>query len=169
MKNLELKVKCKDHRSALAAVKKIGAKYEGILKQRDVYFNLSPGRLKLRSINDIKHQLIYYKRANRASAKFSSYYLSEITHPKRVKKLLKEILGIKVIVNKTRKLFIWQNVRIHIDNVKKLGKFIEFEIVCSSPKDESGSTAKMKYLKKEFSISNNYILKSSYCDLLLKK
>ncbi len=169
MKNLELKVKCIDHRSALTAVKRIGAKFEGILKQHDVYFNLSPGRLKLRSINDTSHQLIFYKRSNRASVKFSNYYISEITHPKRVKKLLKEIFGIKVIVNKTRRLFIWQNVRIHIDSVNKLGRFLEFEIVCRTRREENVSAEKMKYLKKIFDISKNNILKSSYSDMLIKK
>lgn len=169
MKNLELKVKCKDHRAALYAVKMLDAKYEGILKQRDVYFNLSPGRLKLRTINADEHQLIFYKRSNRASAKFSNYYISKITHPKRARMLLKEIFGIKIIVNKLRKLYIWQNVRIHLDSVNSLGKFIEFEIVCKSLKDEKGSFEKMKYLKNIFNISNNDILRSSYSDMLIRK
>ena len=52
MKNLELKVKCTDHRASLKAVKLLGAESAGILNQRDVYFNLSPVRLKLRSINN---------------------------------------------------------------------------------------------------------------------
>jgi predicted adenylyl cyclase CyaB len=169
LKNLELKVKCKDHKQALKSLKLLNAEYAGILKQRDVYFNLSPGRLKLRSININVHQLIYYKRSNRASAKFSNYYISDIIHPKRVEMLLKEIFGIKIIVNKLRKLYIWQNVRIHIDTVSSLGKFIEFEIVCKSLKDEKGSFEKMKYLKNIFNISNNDILRSSYSDMLIRK
>ena len=169
MRNLELKIKCKDHTSALSAVKKLSAKYEGILKQRDVYFNLSPGRLKLRSINNERFELIFYKRLNRASAKFSNYYISEITHPKRVEKLLKEILGIKITINKTRKLYLWENVRIHFDTVNKLGKFIEFEIVCKTTRDENESREKMKYLKKIFNISKGDVLRSSYSDMLIKK
>ncbi len=169
MKNLELKVKCKDHTSALRAVKKLDAKYQGILKQRDVYFNLTPGRLKLRSINNERFELIFYKRSNRQMTKFSNYYISEITHPNRVERLLKEILGVKVIVNKTRKLYLWENVRIHIDSVSRLGKFIEFEIVCKTTRDENESRDKMKYFKKIFNISTGDILRSSYSDMLIKK
>lgn len=169
MRNLELKVKCNDHTAALSAVKILNANYEGILKQQDVYFDLTPGRLKLRSINNAQHQLIYYKRSNRASAKFSNYYIAEITHPKRVERLLKEIYGIKVIVSKTRKLYLWENVRIHIDSVITLGKFIEFEIVCNTKKEEKESHAKMKFLKKIFNISESNILRSSYSDMLNKK
>lgn len=169
MKNLELKVKCTDHRSALKAVKLLGAESAGILKQRDVYFNLTPGRLKLRSINNIEHQLIYYKRPNKASAKYSNYFISEISHPKRVEKILKEIYGIKVTVNKSRKLFLWQNVRIHIDTVYRLGKFIEFEIVCSNKIEEKESHEKMKYLIRLFNINKLNISKSSYSDIMLIK
>ncbi len=168
MKNLELKVKCKSHRAALKAVKLLHAEYGGILKQRDVYFNISPGRLKLRTINKTEHQLIYYKRHNKKTAKISNYYISEITHPKRVEKILKEIYGIKVIVLKSRKLYLWQNVRIHIDTVNTLGKFIEFEIVCRSQKDENESAEKMNYLKFLFGIQNKEVLKYSYSDMLIK-
>lgn len=169
MKNLELKVKCVDNRAALRSVKLLKARDMGILNQRDVYFEISPGRLKLRSINNSVHQLIYYKRSNRASAKFSNYYISEVTHPKRVENILREIYGIKVIVSKRRKLYLWKNVRIHIDTVRKLGKFIEFEIVCRSKLQETESAGKMRFLKDIFNVRKNRILSSSYSDLLIEK
>lgn len=166
MKNLELKVKCVDHKAALRAVKLLKARDMGILNQRDVYFEISPGRLKLRSINNSVHQLIYYKRSNRASAKFSNYYISEVTHPKRVENILREIYGIKVIVSKRRKLYLWQNVRIHIDTIRKLGKYIEFEIVCRSKLQETGSAEKMRFLTNLFNIEKGSILSTSYSDML---
>lgn len=162
-----MKARCADHKSILKAVKLPGTRNMGILKQRDVYFKLSPGRLKLRSVNNTIHQLIYYKRSNRASAKFSNYFISEIIHPKRVEKILCEIYGIRVIITKRRKLYLWQNVRIHIDTVDKLGKFIEFEIVCRSKQQESESAEKMKYLKRFFNIQKRDILKLSYSDIML--
>lgn len=168
MKNFELKVRCRDHRSALAVLKNLDAEYSGSLKQRDVYFNLSPGRLKLRTINNKEHQLIYYRRPDRDSAKFSNYYIVKAAHPVQLEKSLKEILGVKVVVVKLRKLFLWQNVRIHLDTVKALGKFIEFEIVCRSLKQEFQSSEKMKYIKKIFNINKNSILSSSYSDMMIK-
>lgn len=168
MRNLELKVKCNNHRQPLIAVKLLGARNAGVLDQKDVYFNLSPGRLKLRTINKSEHQLIYYKRPNTAAAKYSEYYISNIMHPMRVEKILKEIYSIKVTVKKYRKLFLWQNVRIHLDSVYKLGKFIEFEIVCMNKNDSKESFEKMNYLIRLFGISKNNILRTSYSDMLLK-
>lgn len=169
MRNLELKVKCTDHRQALKAVKLLGAINAGVLKQRDVYFNLKPGRFKLRTINKTEHQLIYYKRPNEASAKYSNYFISEIKHPNRVERILKDIYGIRVIVIKSRKLFLWQNVRIHLDKVFRIGTFMEFEIVCISKMEEKESYEKMKYLIRLFNIHKKNILKSSYSDILINK
>lgn len=169
MKNLELKVKYSDRKRVFNALKKLNAEYKGILHQRDVYFDISPGRLKLRSINNTIHQLIYYKRSNRATAKYSNYYISEISHPKNVEKILSDIYSVKVIVSKSRRLYLWQNVRIHVDNVYSLGKFIEFEIICNTILQENESLKKMKYLKEIFNIKNSDVLSSSYSDMILKK
>ena len=152
----------------MAALKKLDAGYIGILKQRDVYFNISPGRLKLRTINNKENQLIYYRRPGRVSAKFSNYYIVKAAHPVHIERSLKDILGVKVIVIKQRKLFLWQNVRIHLDSVNALGKFIEFEIVCRTSKQEFQSYEKMNYIKKIFNINKKYILSSSYSDMMIK-
>lgn len=169
MKNLELKVKYCDRKRVFNALKKLNAEYEGILYQRDVYFDITPGRLKLRSINNAIHQLIYYKRNNRATAKYSNYYISEISHPKNVEEILSDIYSVRTIVSKSRRLFFWQNVRIHIDNVYSLGKFMEFEIICNTILQENESLNKMKYLKEIFNIKNSDVLSSSYSDMIVKK
>lgn len=169
MKNLELKVKYCDRKKVFNALKKLNAEYEGILYQRDVYFDITPGRLKLRSINNAIHQLIYYKRNNRATAKYSNYYISEISHPKNVEEILSDIYSVRTIVSKSRRLFFWQNVRIHIDNVYSLGKFMEFEIICNTILQENESLNKMKYLKEIFNIKNSDVLSSSYSDMIVKK
>ncbi len=169
MKNLELKVKYCDRKRVFNALKKLNAEYEGILYQRDVYFDITPGRLKLRSINNAIHQLIYYKRSNRATAKYSNYYISEISHPKNVEEILSDIYSVRTIVSKSRRLFFWQNVRIHIDNVYSLGKFMEFEIICNTILQENESLNKMKYLKEIFNIKNSDVLSSSYSDMIVKK
>ncbi len=169
MKNLELKVRYCDRKRVFNALKKLNAEYKGILHQRDVYFDITPGRLKLRSINNTIHQLIYYKRNNRATAKYSNYYISEISHPKNVEEILSDIYSVRTIVSKSRRLYFWQNVRIHIDNVYSLGKFMEFEIICNTILQENESLNKMKYLKEIFKIKNSDVLSSSYSDMIVKK
>lgn len=167
MKNLELKFKCKDFIHALKAVKKLSALNRGVLKQTDVYFGIKPGRLKLRTINKTEHQLIYYKRANIKGSKVSNYYIENITHPERVKNILESIYGIKAVVIKKRRLYLFKNCRIHLDEVKGLGKFIEFEIVCLNYTDEQNAPRLMDFMKREFNVKINNIIKQSYSDLMI--
>lgn len=75
--------------------------------------------------------------------------------------------GIKVIVEKRRKVYIFKNARIHIDNVSGLGNFIEFEVIYSG--DEKQSEDLMKFLINKFALKQEDFIKVSYSDLLLQK
>jgi len=167
MKNIELKFRCKDFIHALKAVKILSAINKGVLKQTDIYFNIKPGRLKLRTINNAEHQLIYYKRANIKGSRVSNYFIEENYHLNRVENILESIYGIKAVVTKKRRLFIYKNCRIHLDEVKGLGKFIEFEVVCSNIIEEQNASRLMDFMKREFKVITNNIIKNSYSDLVI--
>lgn len=169
MKNLEIKARCKDHIAAVKALKNLNAEYKGVLRQRDVYFRVDSGRLKLRSINGSEHQLIYYRRSDKREARYSSYFIEQIRYPKVTEKLLRESLGVLVTVNKRRVLYLYENVRIHLDNVNGLGRFLEIEIVCSTKKETIATTTKMKMLKKEIGIKAKDLIGDSYSDMLLSR
>jgi adenylate cyclase, class 2 len=76
-------------------------------------------------------------------------------------------LGIVAVVNKTRRLFVLGNVRIHLDRVEGLGSFIEFEAV--APPGESDlvrSEARLSDLRRSFGILDTDLIGESYCDLI---
>ena len=168
MKNLEIKARCKDHAAAVKALKNLNAEYKGVLRQRDVYFRVDSGRLKLRSINGSEHQLIYYRRPDKKSARYSNYFLEMIRRPVEAEKLLQQSLGKLVTVNKTRKLYIYENVRIHLDTVRGLGGFIEIEVVCKTAGETRLAAKKMKMLLKELGIRHNDHIRYSYSDLIMQ-
>lgn len=168
MKNLELKSKYPNQKAAMRIAEDIGARYEGILNQEDIYFKISPGKLKLRIVNN-NYELIYYKRANVKSARESDYEIFRVKNGKELLRELKNILPVTVIVKKKRELYIYQNVRIHIDTVAGLGKFLEFEAVCRNKKDFKDAPAKLKKLIADFKIKTKDLIKVSYSDLLLNK
>lgn len=169
MKNLEIKAKCIDHSTAISALRKLNAEYKGILNQRDVYFKVSSGRLKLRSINRAEYQLIYYRRPDRKSARYSNYFLEKIRHPVETEKLLGYALGKLVTVNKKRVLYIYENVRIHLDTIRGLGKFIEIEVVCRTANETKMASIKMKMLTKALGLKSKDKISVSYSDILLLK
>jgi adenylate cyclase, class 2 len=169
MKNLEIKAKCKDFNCSKQAIKNIGAIYNGVLNQTDIYFQVKQGRLKMRIINNNRYEIIYYQRANSKTERYSNYEIVNLKNGKELLSLLTRSLNILCEVKKKRELYIYENVRIHLDTVEKLGKFIEFEIVCKSKTDEKEAPGKMKFLKKKFEIRKENLVKYSYSDIIFKK
>jgi adenylate cyclase class IV len=104
------------------------------------------GRLKLREIVGVRAELIQYERSNEARSRKSEYRLTPISHPEELKASLAAALGLRGQVEKHRHVLLWHNVRIHLDKVKSLGTFIEFEAVMSSGEDEPTGHARLKQL-----------------------
>lgn len=131
MKNIELKIKVNDFREIEKYLKVMGAKYHSVLSQKDTYFNCVKGRLKIREINNKNFELIFYQRPDKSINKLSNYSIMPINKAqlKRLKNILALSAGVKAIISKSRKLWLFKNTRIHLDNVDKLGKFLELETV----------------------------------------
>ena len=165
MKNLELKVNYPDFDKAKKVCKTINAKYSGVLNQADIFYNLKKGRLKLRNINNKRFEIIYYSRSNSKTEKISEYEIIRLRDELPIKKLLKEYLGVRGIVKKKRELYLYENVRIHLDSIRGLGKFLEFEIVCKNSDELRSAPAKMKKLKELFNISGKDLISVSYIDM----
>lgn len=168
MKNIELKISINDFRKISPRLRKIGAKNNGKLYQIDVYYNCKNGRLKIRSINNKKFELISYQRPNTNEAKISNYQVSNIkpSRFKKVKSNLDNKFGEKTIVKKQRILWIYKNTRIHLDKVYDLGKFLELETMAKKINLEQ---AKKEYneVARQLNISKYKKYNKSYSDLLL--
>jgi len=80
---------------------------------------------------------------------------------------LSAVLGISVVVSKTRRLFVLAGTRIHLDRVEGLGDFIEFEGVVSADGDPDQFAPLLADLRRSFDIGEGDLLSGSYSDLLL--
>lgn len=164
-KNLELKASCRSLAKALHIAEGLGARRKGILRQTDTYFLSGFDRLKLREIRGDHAELIFYRRPNTSSVRYSEYTVVRVSKPARVKKLFSKLFGIRVVVMKKRILYIYKNARIHIDSVAGLGSFIELEVLVLHGKKQAESL--MAVLKEEFRIREASIIGGSYSDILL--
>lgn len=166
MQNIEIKAKYPELHKARDIAKQIGAIFEGRQVQIDTYFAVEHGRLKLRESSRYGDQLIFYRRPDRTAPKMSNYTIFPISAAGDLKDMLRAALGIRQIVEKERDVFLYDEVRIHLDNVKNLGSFIEFEGVLASPDDASGTQTKVEWLMQQFRITPSDLLAHSYSDLL---
>lgn len=62
MRNIESKFRYTDHERVLARALEAGARDEGFLRQRDQFYEVPKGRLKLRTIDGVGGELIAYDR-----------------------------------------------------------------------------------------------------------
>ena len=143
--------------------------FKGLDCQVDTYFHTANGRLKLREGN-IENALIYYERKDMAGAKQSDVLLYQHKPDKALKDILIKVHGIKVVVNKIRKIYFIENVKFHFDTIKELGTFIEVEAI-----DNNGDIG-IKKLKEQckryadlFEIKSSDYISLSYSDLILNK
>ncbi len=75
-------------------------------------------------------------------------------------------IGITVVVCKTRRLFLWRQVRIHLDAVEQLGNFIEIEAVAPPGSDLVEEHALVQTLRKRLAITDKRLVARGYAEQL---
>jgi adenylate cyclase, class 2 len=70
------------------------------------------------------------------------------------------------VVTKSRRLFLFEGVRIHLDRVDVLGVFIEFEAVVPEDEDPANYTRLLDTLRERLAIRPEDLQRESYSDLL---
>lgn len=166
-RNVELKARDPDPARTLQRCREIGAVEAGSLFQRDTYFNVPRGRLKLREQEPAAAMLVQYLRPDEARARVSAYVLIEVPEPEKLKQALTDSLGIACVVEKQRRLFLWEEtVRIHLDQVAGLGDFVEIEAVAPAGSNLAREQAQSERLRRLLEIEDDGLVASSYADLV---
>jgi adenylate cyclase, class 2 len=167
--NFEFKARTTDLNGAEQTLLSRSPLFIGEDNQSDTYFNVQEGRLKLREGN-IENALIQYHREDLPESKTSKVVLYQHQPDHNLKQALANALGIKVVVEKKRKIYFIGNVKFHFDRVKNLGEFIEVEAI-----DTDGSIgldklqAQCRQYAELFAITESDYVAGSYSDLLLSQ
>jgi homotetrameric cytidine deaminase len=165
-RNVELKARDREPARSLERALALGAEDRGELRQRDTYFAAPAGRLKLREQEPGGAELIAYERADEAAARESRYRIAPVAEPAAVREALDAALGTTVVVDKRRRLLLWEGVRIHLDTVEGLGAFVELEGVAAEGSDLSAEAERVARLRAELGIADDDLLATGYADLL---
>lgn len=168
-RNVELKAHDPEPASTLAAALAFGAIDHGVLRQRDTYFAARRGRLKLREQEPGGAQLIAYERADEARARTSRYHLADVADPATLTAALDAALGIAVVVDKQRRLLMHDSVRIHLDDVRGLGTWVELEAVAVPGSDLTTEYANLARLRDALGLTDGRIVADGYAALLLAR
>jgi adenylate cyclase, class 2 len=163
--NIELKARLDDLPAARCVAESLATQRLGIQEQTDTYFRCTNGRLKLRQIGGQSAQLIWYLRPSDPRPKASDYYLVPAPQPETLIAALRAAMGVVNVVRKRREIYLWHNVRIHLDDVEGLGQFLEFEAVLSPEIDAAAGRQQLEQLTAQFRIRPGDLLAGSYTDM----
>jgi homotetrameric cytidine deaminase len=167
-RNVELKTRDPDPAATFERALTLGASDEGVLTQRDTYFAGTRGRLKLREQaggTEAGARLIAYVRPDHEEARTSAYRLAEVGDAAALGDALDAALGTLIVVDKRRRLLLYENVRIHLDEVDGLGSFVELEAVAGADSDLTREHELVARLREELALG--VPVAGSYSDLLL--
>lgn len=166
-RNLELKARLPSLDAAREIALRIATDRLPDQRQTDTYFSCTSGRLKLREIDGAQAQLVWYRRPDGFDVRTSDYILAPAIDGESLKAALAGALGVQCVVAKRREIFLFHNVRIHLDRVDGLGEFLEFEAVIGPDADEAISQQRLDALRAQFGIQDADLIPGSYRELVL--
>lgn len=165
--NFEFKARLKDDKMIRAALKRVRARYLGTDHQVDTYFRVPRGRLKVRE-GRIENALIFYERANAPRARKARIEMSLLPRRNSLCAIFRRTLKVLAVVDKRREIYFVGNVKIHLDNVRRLGQFIEVEALSRSGRVAAARKQALRF-QKLLGIAPADILSQSYSDMVLRK
>jgi len=165
MRNIEIKARVPDESHVRDYMRARGTQHE-IQYQRDVFFHASNGRLKVRCFRDGTGVLVAYDRPDSVGPKLSDYTLAPIADAASCELALTRSLGVRGIVEKQREIAIVGQTRIHLDEVRDLGLFLELEVVLRPGQDRAAGESIANKLMHELKIEPGDLLENAYIDML---
>jgi len=169
-RNIELKVRRPNARESGQTLGAMGAHLADSMTQSDTYLHASTGRLKLREIRreegDEVAELIWYERADASTYRDSNYLVVPVSDAALLKQALSAAYGTRGVVRKRREVWLYHNVRVHLDQVDGLGEFIEFEAVMSPGESDELSRTRLDELHGRLGLRAEDHESASYSDLL---
>ncbi len=168
-RNIELKAQDTDPSASLEVCRALGAEDRGMIAQRDTYFKVARGGLKLREEQPGRPHLIQFDRASEPQQRESRYRIIEVSDGTALCEALAAAIGIRGVVVKRRRLLLWQSVRIHLDEVEQLGTFIELEAVAPPDSDLAHEYRLVAELRDALGITDERLVALGYAEQLIRR
>jgi predicted adenylyl cyclase CyaB len=166
-RNVEIKARTSDWAALRKGVAEVSDSGPELLLQRDTFYAVPKGRLKLREFAEGTAELIYYERPDKIGLKTSRYTRTQIADAASMRELLGHILETKAVVSKRREVFLVDNTRIHLDEVDNLGTFIELEVVLTESQTDSDGERIASDLMERLGVRRADLVEQAYVDLLV--
>ena len=165
-RNVEIKARLDDVEAVRKRARELSGAEPEQLQQRDTFFSVARGRLKLREFADGSAELIAYERPDEAGPKLSSYGVYPATAPQALLAALSLAPGIRGVVTKQREVFLVGQTRVHVDRVAGLGAFVELEVVLRDAQTLADGERIARELLAQLGVNRSALVSGAYIDLI---
>ena len=165
-RNIEIKARIENVQTFALNVAAIADEGPIEIVQDDTFFRCESGRLKLRAFSKEKGELIFYRRADQRGPKESFFLVSPTSTPDTLRESLSLAYGQAGRVEKRRTLFLVGRTRVHLDQVKGLGHFMELEVVLEQGEPAEEGIREAHALMAKLSVQPSQLIEGAYVDLL---
>lgn len=165
-RNVEIKARVADPAALRVRVAALARAAPVMIGQRYTFFDVARGRLKLRRFDDGSGQLIVYERDDTAGPKTSTYSTSPCPDAAGMECVLARALGVRGVVEKRRELFMIGRTRVHLDEVRGLGHFLELEVVLGASEPAADGEREAHDLLAKLAVPASALVAPAYIDLL---
>ncbi len=165
-RNVEIKARIEDMEQMRRLLAEIADRGPETLTQTDTFVPIQVGRLKLREFADERAELIYYQRPDATEPTESQYHRAAITDPCALGDLLSAALGVRGRVTKRRLVYWVGRTRVHLDEVRELGNFLELEVVLGDREPADVGVAEVRRLMRVLGIHGDALVPGAYVDQL---
>lgn len=119
----------------------------------------------MRQFADGAGELIAYDRPDDRGPKTSRYAIARCDDAAAMKDLLEHLLGATGTVEKTRRLLLTGRTRIHLDDVRDLGSFMELEVVLTAGESQQDGQQEAQAIMAALGIDPKDLVQGAYLDL----
>lgn len=165
--NIEIKARIENVQALIPRAAAISDDGPIEIPQDDTFFACNKGRLKLRAFSETEGELIFYRRDNQQGPKESYYVRTPIVSPASLREALTQAYGQTGRVQKRRTLFLTGRTRIHLDEVKDLGHFLELEVVLEEGESADLGIEEAHSLMAKLGVEPSQLVEDAYVDLLV--
>jgi predicted adenylyl cyclase CyaB len=164
-RNVEIKARVHDLDATRRRAAALAHAPSECMSQVDTFFHVPRGRLKIRQFENGSGELIAYDRENEAGPKQSSYVVASCADAHALCDALARALAVRGRVVKRRELYMVGRTRVHLDQVDRLGAFVELEVVLQDSEIGAGER-EARDLMRRLGIEEEDLVQGAYIDLL---
>lgn len=168
-RNVEIKARVDDMEKIRQLAANAADRGPETITQRDTFFEVDVGRLKLRELSDSDAELIYYRRPDSPWPKESQYERTPVSNAPALLDLFTKRLGVLGCVRKKRLVYWVGRTRIHLDEVEGLGNFLELEVVLKEQEPFEAGAREAEMLMDRLEIDAATLVSDAYIDLLHRR